>query len=140
ACGLTRVRLDPGLAGRHTRFMVRIGPCLALLVALACPVLCRFAPGEAMAAPGSTACAGGSPCSSCPANDPPPASEPCSQSSCFCTPYVVQEPRTHDADGADALATALAVPFSAVAPPAAAADPCGAASWRSPPGHCLVGH
>jgi len=69
--------------------MQRLGSCIALLLTLACPVLCQLdSAGSREPEPVQAA----SCCGSCP-GDPQPERDPCGDSSCFCSPYVFHEHR-----------------------------------------------
>jgi len=74
--------------------MVRCRSWFALLLTLACPVMCHFqfmsraSTGAVEGAPHS------SPCDSCPGDDSDPYKDAPCDKSCFCSPFVLHELKT----------------------------------------------
>lgn len=88
--------------------MPRLSSCAALFLTLACPMICQVAAptrGEAERAVQSQPAMS---CESCRDDVPEPAPDPCDDSSCFCSPFVLYAQRMGDEAGVPGLLPAMA--------------------------------
>jgi len=86
----------------------------ALLLAIACPTICRVSIVAGAQRAGEAACCLETPASqteNCPGDQPPPSTpaDPCKELSCFCSPYVMIERDS----GADTVLTISELPMNA---------------------------